>query len=290
MAAAVGSDDEYGHDGHDDFLDDLDGIEEAVEISYALSAVRAKASRETLADRLAAEHSVKGSIRIPVTIIEELMTHVGGDDAAPVGDAPEVAVSTDIADQEGEDPEVAKVEGAETAEQPEQPVSGAMSGTVARFMPDKGYGFITPDDGGEDIFIHIKQCNGAESLSAGDIVTYDNEWNDKKGKAQGNNCTVSAPNAYEAPQSEWTADPAEEWPAPEPAIAEEWPVPEPAIASCAAAFDPWSESWPDWQEPQFMSSIARQASGSEEEEEDDGSEYEDESDFSGRDDEADEED
>ena len=207
----------------------------------------------------------------------------------------------------GEDPEGAEVDvtaqDVETAEpeQPEQPVSGAMTGTVARFMPDKGYGFITPDDGGEDIFIHIKQCNGAESLSAGDIVTYDNEWNDKKGKAQGNNCTVGAPNSHEASQAEWTAsqaewtaDPAEEWPAPEPAKAEEWPAPEPAIASCAAAFDPWSESWPEpwtqpmasssdshWQEPQFMSSTACQASSSseeeyEEEEEADGSEYEEE--------------
>ena len=132
MAAAVGSDDEYGHDGHDDFLDDLDGTEEAVEISYARSAVRAKASRETLAARLAAEHDVKGSIRIPVTIIEELMTHAAGD-------APEVSAVADVAAQEGEDPEVAEVEGAaevvETAEQPDQPVAGAMSGKVARFMP-----------------------------------------------------------------------------------------------------------------------------------------------------------
>lgn len=67
----------------------------------------------------------------------------------------------------------------------------ALTGTVKKFMEDKGFGFITPDDGGDDVFIHIKQCNGAESLSEGDAVTYDNEWNDRKGKMQGSNCTVS---------------------------------------------------------------------------------------------------
>ena len=66
----------------------------------------------------------------------------------------------------------------------------ACTGTVKKFMEDKGFGFITPDNGGEDVFIHIKQCNGAESLSEGDKVTYDEEWNDRKGKNAGANCSV----------------------------------------------------------------------------------------------------
>ena len=66
----------------------------------------------------------------------------------------------------------------------------SLTGTVKKFMEDKGFGFITPDDGGDDVFIHIKQCNGAESLSEGDKVTFDNEWNDRKGKYGGVNCTV----------------------------------------------------------------------------------------------------
>jgi CspA family cold shock protein len=64
------------------------------------------------------------------------------------------------------------------------------TGVVKKFMEDKGFGFITPDDGGDDVFIHIKQCNGADSLSEGDKVSFDNEWNDRKGKYNAENCTV----------------------------------------------------------------------------------------------------
>merc|ERR1712127_258264 len=68
----------------------------------------------------------------------------------------------------------------------------SLSGTVKKFMEDKGFGFITPDEGGDDVFIHIKQCNGAESLNAGDKVSFDNEWDDRKGKYAGANCTVTS--------------------------------------------------------------------------------------------------
>merc|ERR1712072_490334 len=65
------------------------------------------------------------------------------------------------------------------------------TGTIKKFFEDKGFGFITPDDGSEDVFIHIKQCNGATELNVGDAVSYDNEWNDRKGKNQATNCTVA---------------------------------------------------------------------------------------------------
>ena len=46
-------------------------------------------------------------------------------------------------------------------------------GTVKFFNDDKGYGFITPDEGGKDIFVHIKSCNG--DIAENDVVSYEVE-------------------------------------------------------------------------------------------------------------------
>ena len=69
-------------------------------------------------------------------------------------------------------------------------ISMSSTGIVKKFMEDKGFGFIKPDDGSEDVFVHIKDCNGAQSLCEGDKVSFDTEWNNRKGKIQGANCTV----------------------------------------------------------------------------------------------------
>jgi CspA family cold shock protein len=51
----------------------------------------------------------------------------------------------------------------------------AQEGTVKWFSDEKGYGFIRPDDGSEDVFVHHTGIAGGgfKSLQEGDKVTYE---------------------------------------------------------------------------------------------------------------------
>lgn len=57
------------------------------------------------------------------------------------------------------------------------------SGTVKFFNQTKGYGFITPDQGGKDVFVHVTavERSGIGSLDEGMRVSFDTE-PDKRGK------------------------------------------------------------------------------------------------------------
>ncbi len=48
------------------------------------------------------------------------------------------------------------------------------NGTVKFFNDSKGFGFITPDDGGKDVFVHVNGLN-VTTLNEGDKVSYDVE-------------------------------------------------------------------------------------------------------------------
>jgi len=50
-------------------------------------------------------------------------------------------------------------------------------GVVKWFSAEKGYGFITPDDGGKDLFVHFNaiQGSGYRSLNEGQRVSFESE-------------------------------------------------------------------------------------------------------------------
>merc|ERR1712151_156812 len=70
-------------------------------------------------------------------------------------------------------------------------VSAMPTGTIKKFFEDKGFGFITPDDGSEDVFVHRKVHGEDRSayLEQGEKVTYEVEWDDRKQKYSASSCT-----------------------------------------------------------------------------------------------------
>lgn len=65
----------------------------------------------------------------------------------------------------------------------------AKTGTVKFFNNTKGFGFITQDDGGEDLFAHRNDIADGKDLCDGDAVQYDEGFDDRKGKANARNIT-----------------------------------------------------------------------------------------------------
>jgi cold shock protein len=66
------------------------------------------------------------------------------------------------------------------------------TGTVKFFNADKGYGFIQPDDGGQDSFVHISAVEraGMATLNKEQRVTYEVEMG-KNGKASAVNLSAA---------------------------------------------------------------------------------------------------
>lgn len=58
------------------------------------------------------------------------------------------------------------------------------NGTVKFFNEQKGYGFIAPENGGADVFVHISALEraGLRSLSEGQKVSFDTEKDRRSGK------------------------------------------------------------------------------------------------------------
>ncbi len=66
------------------------------------------------------------------------------------------------------------------------------TGTVKWFNGTKGYGFIQPDEGGPDVFVHISAVEraGLRSLNEGQKVTFELERDKRSGKMSAGNLSV----------------------------------------------------------------------------------------------------
>jgi CspA family cold shock protein len=80
-------------------------------------------------------------------------------------------------------------------------------GTVKFFNEQRGYGFIQPDEGGNDAFVHITAVEraGMRSLREGQRVNFELE-QDRRGKMAAVNLTVNLTNADDAAPASAAAD------------------------------------------------------------------------------------
>ncbi len=63
------------------------------------------------------------------------------------------------------------------------------TGTVKWFNETRGYGFIQPDSGGKDVFVHVSavERSGMRGLAEGQKVSYEMETDRKSGKESATN-------------------------------------------------------------------------------------------------------
>lgn len=68
------------------------------------------------------------------------------------------------------------------------PTGVPVTGRVKAWYEDKGYGFLTPDNGGPDVFVHRNQLSVGQSLDQGVTVTFEARLNPMRGKYEATRC------------------------------------------------------------------------------------------------------
>ena len=65
-------------------------------------------------------------------------------------------------------------------------------GTVKWFNDQKGFGFIQPDDGSKDVFVHVSAVEraGLRSLAEGQKISFEMETDKRSGKTSAGNLTA----------------------------------------------------------------------------------------------------
>jgi len=68
------------------------------------------------------------------------------------------------------------------------------TGTVKWFNGQKGFGFIQPDDGGKDVFVHISavQRSGLKGLDEGQRVNYEIAEDERTGKSSADQLSLAS--------------------------------------------------------------------------------------------------
>jgi CspA family cold shock protein len=67
------------------------------------------------------------------------------------------------------------------------------TGTVKFFNAERGYGFIQPEDGSTDVFVHATalEAAGIRTLTDGQKVTFDITMDERKGKTSASNVQLA---------------------------------------------------------------------------------------------------
>jgi CspA family cold shock protein len=64
------------------------------------------------------------------------------------------------------------------------------TGTVCHYDAGKGFGFITPDGSGRDVFVHARQLVSTSALEPGQRVTFETALDERRGKPHATNVNL----------------------------------------------------------------------------------------------------